>query len=238
MSPENAPKDIYNPAWGIDLARPLSPVPWPDADVTIKALNLYQTLFRKPSITILIVDVSGSMEGRGLTELKNALSHLFDPEYASNYFIQPGERDIVAVIPFNDQLPWGKPYVMQGNNPEKLRELRTSVNSLTAGGATNIYLPVDAGWRFLMSVGNDVKGYLPAMILMTDGDSNRGSLDWLKSQWQALNPKFAMPPIFSITYGEAKPAQLKALSGFAHGRVFDGNRDGLEKAFREARGYN
>jgi Ca-activated chloride channel family protein len=238
MNPDQAPKTIYNPEWGVEISRPISPVPWPDADVTIKALNLYQTLFRKPSATIIMVDVSGSMATGGLDALKRALDRLFDPEYTSNFFIQPGERDLVAVIPFNDGLPWRKPYIIRGNDPAQLLALRASIRSLSAGGGTNIYKPVESGWVYFKSLGTDLKGYLPAMILMTDGRSEDGSLDWLKDRWKALHAKFPLPPIFSITYGDAKKDQLQGLAQFSHGRVFDGVKDGLEKAFREAKGYN
>jgi len=47
-----------------------------------------------------------------------------------------------------------------------------------------------------------------------------------------------MPPVFSILYGEASDEQLKQLAQATAGRVFDGRTDGLDKAFREAKGYN
>jgi hypothetical protein len=34
MNPEKAPADVYNPAWGINLNRTISPILWPEAAVT------------------------------------------------------------------------------------------------------------------------------------------------------------------------------------------------------------
>ncbi|MGN0574807.1 MAG: VWA domain-containing protein, partial [Ruminococcus sp.] len=61
VSEEN--KDIFNPDWGIDTQRILSPVTMPSEQVLKKALNLYQTEFRKPSLNVYCLDFSGSMAG-------------------------------------------------------------------------------------------------------------------------------------------------------------------------------
>ena len=78
MNPENADRKIYNPDWGINLTRTISPITWPQADVIEQALMLYQTAFRKPSFTVFCLDVSGSMEGAGLTQLKQAMMGLLN----------------------------------------------------------------------------------------------------------------------------------------------------------------
>ena len=44
--------DIFRKDWGIDTERILSPVTMPDSAVLLKALNLYQTQLKKPSLNV------------------------------------------------------------------------------------------------------------------------------------------------------------------------------------------
>jgi Ca-activated chloride channel family protein len=45
-------KQVFNPDWGIDTAKILSPIKLPSAEVIQEALSLYQSEFRKPSFTV------------------------------------------------------------------------------------------------------------------------------------------------------------------------------------------
>jgi Ca-activated chloride channel family protein len=238
MNPEEAPKDVYNPEWGINLNRTISPIVWPDAAVTYEALTLYQTAFRKPSLTVFAVDCSGSMKGEGLSDLKEALTNLFDPQTANQYLIQTGSADMIVVIPFDDGFLWQELLVIEGNDPLEIKRLIQAVQSLYPRGKTNIYKPVAAAWRYFESIGGKIDNYLPSVILMTDGQSNVGSLDELMAFWRKLKPGFELPPVFCIMYGDASDEQLKHLAKSTYGRVFDGRHGGLNKAFRKAKGYN
>jgi Ca-activated chloride channel family protein len=238
MNPDSAPTDVYNPDWGINLNRTISPIVWPEATVTYEALTLYQTAFRKPSLTVFAVDCSGSMKGEGLQDLKAALTNLFDPETANQYLIQIGSSDLIVVIPFDNDFLWRQPLVIEGNDPDEIGRLISSIQSLYPRGKTNIYQPVAAAWRYFESLGPDLNNYLPSVILMTDGQSNLGSLDELMRFWRKLGTKFELPPVFCIMYGDANDKQLKGLAQATYGRVFDGRHGGLNKAFRKAKGYN
>ena len=74
VSAEN--EDIFNKDWGIDTERILSPITMPAADVLEEALNLYQTQFRKPSLTVYCLDFSGSMYGEGQEQLMEGLAQV------------------------------------------------------------------------------------------------------------------------------------------------------------------
>ena len=60
-----ANRDVFDPDWGIDTERILSPIQMPEAGVLMDALNMYQTSFKKPSLNIYCLDFSGSMSGEG-----------------------------------------------------------------------------------------------------------------------------------------------------------------------------
>jgi Ca-activated chloride channel family protein len=152
--------------------------------------------------------------------------------------IQTGQKDITIVIPFDDRFLWPDPLILEGNAPADLERLIEAVNSLETRGGTNIYQPVVKAWQRFMTYGDRLYDYLPSIILMTDGHSNRGSFDEMMQSWSEMNAPFDLPPVFSILYGKASDSQLKQVSQATLGRVFDGRKAGLEKAFRSAKGYN
>ena len=81
----------------------------------------------------------------------------------------------------------------------------------------------------------DLNKYIPAVILMTDGESNHGrTFEDLKGYWTKLGKDI---PVFAIKFGDASDDQLKAISELTRSTVFDGTKD-LVAAFRKAKGYN
>ena len=196
-----------------------------------KALDLYQTALRKPSCTAYVVDVSGSMKGEGITELKAAMTTLLDPDQARRYMLQASPRDIHIIVPFNSVPLSG--VKAEGNSPETLGQLLNFVQGLTPGGGTDIYAAAARALEILGQV-ERIDDYFPAVILMTDGRS-KGELRMLRAAIEEL-PMGADIPIFSITFGDADPTQLQEISELTVGRVFSGKN--LVKAFRNAKGYN
>jgi Ca-activated chloride channel family protein len=225
-------RSVFNPDWGIDPARVLSPVHYPSPEVIKEALVLYQTSFRKPSLTVYCLDFSGSMRESGQDDLKGAMKILLDQPTASRFLLQTSARDITIVIPFDDHVldRWN----VSGNDPQQLEGLLSKINAQQAEGGTDIFTPVLEA-RDLIRNQPNLEGYSSAIILMTDGRSENGmSLDQFRSRWQSAGRDL---PIYSITFGSADDSQLKELASLSSGRVFDGRQD-LVKAFRQARGYN
>lgn len=239
MNPEKADKSVYNPEWGIDLKRSISPIPWPSADVIKEALSLYQTTLRKPSYTVYLLDVSGSMQGEGMTQLKQAMTGLLDQNSTEKYLLQTAAQDVIVVLTFNHGVVKG--WKVDSSKPNDMKLLMDTINQLQPNGGTNIYLPVMNALDILSKEGDNIYKYLVSIILMTDGMSNDGKLSDIKDYFEKIkkqNSDFTLPPIFGVTFGSADDRQLKELAEFSTARVFDGRKDGLIKAFREAKGYN
>lgn len=231
---ENPNPAVFNPDWGINTKRVLSPIRFPEAAVVRQALDLYQTAFRKPSLTVYCLDYSGSMGGNGGEEgVKAAMGLLLDQDKARSLLLQASPDDTSVVIPFNDRVigEWS----VTGNKPEMLRGLLAQVNNLDAGGGTDIYSPVIRGLDLIKQRG-DLSRYFPAVILMTDGRSNTGRT---AADLQAHLAQSGLEgiPVFAIQFGDADPSQLQQIAALTSGKVFDG-RQNLEQAFREAKGYN
>ena len=74
-----------NPSRSLTVVRP------PEPAVIQKALSLYQEALRKPSLTALCLDVSGSMQGHGEQQLLEAMRFLFTPARTREVLVQWGE---------------------------------------------------------------------------------------------------------------------------------------------------
>ena len=79
----------------------------------------------------------------------------------------------------------------------------------------------------------DLTQYTPAIILLTDGQSD-GSVKKFREAYDQLSANI---PVFSIMFGDADESQLQKVAEYTNARVFDGRED-LTEAFRSVRGYN
>ena len=231
LSPVGADPAVFNPDWGIDLDRVITPITMPPADVVREALVLYQTAFRKPSFTVFCLDYSGSMHGDGERDLESAMRLLLDPDQASRYLLQRSPGDVTVVIPFSGDVE--DVWRTDGNDPAALRELLARITAHDSGGGTNIYDPVVAGLDAMAGI--DLEDYSPAIILMTDGQSNDG--EFADVETRLAQPVPGPVPVYAILFGDASEDQLAEITGATAGRIFDGQSD-LIDAFRQAMGYN
>lgn len=236
LTPDAAPRAVWNPDWGVDLSRAIAPIPTPSAEVIGEALRLYQTDLRKPSLTVWVLDVSGSMDGTPLTQLKQAMGLLLDPDAAAVNLLQPSARDITVILPFNHGV--GSVYIVEGSDPADLAQALNRVNRLDAGGGTDLYRALTAAMNELNSyhTAGTLFDYLPAIVAMTDGASeveNRAAFfRYLDSLGYGRDV-----PIHAIAFGKADEAQLRELNDATIGRLFHAGDD-LSGALRKAKGYN
>ena len=227
VSDEN--RDVFKEEWGIDTERILSPIQMPDSDVLMEALNLYQTSFKKPSLNIYCLDFSGSMEGTGEAQLKDAMSQILLQENASRNFLQANAGEVNEVIFFDNTILDIERAA--DDSDEALAQLYQKVADFQIAGGTDIY---NAAAQALAEASSyDLEKYTPAIILMTDGVSDYNYRTF-QNAWDTLGIDV---PVFSITFGAADPTQLEELAEATGGRVFDGTQD-LTEAFRSVKGYN
>ncbi len=226
-------KRVFNPDWGMDTSRIIAQVPLPAENVVREALNLYQTALRKPSLTVYVLDYSGSMEGEGVEALQKAMETLLEPELAKRYMLQSSPKDIHVVIPFNGEVI--ATWQAVGNDRGVLRQLLNQVRGQQVGGGTDIYAGLTAAFKVLDQYGKQMTDYFPAVILMTDGRSDGNQAELLST---IENSGFGRDvPLFSITFGDADASQLQDLRQYLSGDVFDGSKN-LVDTFRKAKGYN
>ena len=223
----NVDKSIFNPDWGIDTTKYISPVKYPSTEVIKLALNLYQTELRKPVHVAFCLDYSGSMIGTGYSELMNAMNYILSDEAASD-FLQFSEKDKIDIIPFNGTVM--KSY--STDNGAKTEQLLKNIKKILPNGTTALYPAVIEALMKLNK--EDMEKYNVSIIAMTDGQANVGTFSELKTMYNRNGKSI---PIYSIMFGSAMEMQLQDMAKLSNGKVFDGKQD-LKRAFKEVRGYN
>jgi Ca-activated chloride channel homolog len=216
-------KTNFDPSRALTVIRP------PEPAVIQKALAIYQEALRRPSLTALCLDVSGSMRGKGEEQLLDAMRFLLNPVRTRELLVQWSKADEILVLPFSDRVQW----TARANGEEgEQAALLARTLQLKADGGTDFYT---CGARALAAMKPlvDAGRHLPAIVIMTDGKS-QGALQTFETAWRSDGQRV---PVFGITFGDADRSQLDALAKLTGGRVFDGNKS-LTDAFRAARGYN
>ena len=225
---ENADKAVFNPNWGIDTSKYIVPVKYPSTTVIKTALGIYQSELRKPIHAVFCLDYSGSMGGDGNKQLVDAMKYILDEKEASKNLLQFSSKDKISVVPFSGDVlnKW------HTNNGTDTKNLINEIEKLVPAGQTDIYGASQTALNILKS--EDLDTYNASVILMTDGASNKGSLQQLSNVYKKLGKDI---PIYSIMFGTASSYQLEKIAELTNAKVFDG-RTNLLEAFKQVRGYN
>ena len=224
---DNVDKTIFNPEWGIDTTRYISPLKYPSTPVIRKALALYQSSLRKPVHVVFCLDYSGSMWGDGIYALRDAMDYILT-DRAQNDLLQFTGEDIVEVIPFASEVEgrWS------AHSEEELDSLNQKIKEKEPSGGTALYPAVVEALSVLNNA--DQENYNTSIIVLTDGQGNVGRFESVKSTYKRLSSSI---PIYSIQFASADREQLDKLAKLSNGKVFDGTKS-LIDAFMEVRGYN
>jgi len=214
--------------WNFDPSRVVPSIALPEPKVIARALTLYQEVLRKPSLTAICLDFSGSMQGDGETQVKHAMETLFDPAQATHNLIQWTPLDRIFILPFDARV---RGVTAGDGTVASQTKLLAAVENEHADGGTDMYACAEQAISVMQPYlkSND---YLPAVVIMTDGRSS--AHQDFDSDWQ--NEGHAVP-IFGVTFGDADKSQLDSVAEMTRARVFDGRAD-LTQAFRAVRGYN
>lgn len=222
----NVDKTIFNPEWGIETTKYISPIKYPNTNVIKLALNMYQTELRKPTHVVFCLDYSGSMTGDGYKQLINAMQYILTDE-ASKDLLQFSYKDKITVIPFSSNVI----DIWNTEDGSKTEEIVNKIKALTPKGMTALYPASVEALKQLEK--EDADKYNLSVILMTDGLGNAGTYNDLRYAYKATSKI----PIYSIMFGSAEENQLEQIAELTNGKVFDG-RTSLLSAFKEVRGYN
>ncbi|MEU4157536.1 VWA domain-containing protein [Actinoplanes sp. NPDC026670] len=228
---------------GITLPAELPAAPvelsFPDTREAIDALlTAYQDRLRRPSRTVYVLDVSGSMRGARITQLKTALAGLTGLNTSlTGESCRFRSREEVVLLPFSSKPAAAQRFTVDAADPQPSRDrMRAAVGRLSAGGDTAVYDSLLAAYRELDGAAD--RNRFASIVLMTDGESNRGrALADFTAQLRR-RPATAEPvPVFPVLFGEAAEEQMRQVAQASGGEVWDARGGDLTKAFCQIRGY-
>ncbi|ROO89356.1 Ca-activated chloride channel family protein [Actinocorallia herbida] len=211
-------------------------LPFPGAPQTVDGLlaAFYDEL-RRPSRTAYVVDLSGSMTGDRIEDLKRAFVSLTGGDTAA--FDRFHNREEVTVVPFSTKPHAAKEFTVPADDPDSaLLQIRRYAEDLQVGGGTAIYDGLTSAYQLLNGKIAADPDRFTSIVLMTDGE-NTGGMDFAK--FKARYSAFAElgVPVYPVLFGEAKEDEMKALADLTGGRSFDARKQSLQEVFKEIRGY-
>jgi Ca-activated chloride channel family protein len=224
--------------------RTLVELPFPGQAASVDALlDNFLSDVRIPGASRYLLDLSGSMQGKRIASLKEAMRILAStPAISSQRYATFQKREEVGIITFTGEPAPTRLYPM-GSTPEQNAKTRGDINqfvdSLEAGGATAIYSSLQ---RALIELADEQtqskESHYYTVVLMTDGESNRGLKASEFRRWYASQgDRVRGIRVFPILFGEGSQRELSDIADMTGGRLFDSSSRSLASVFKEIRGY-
>ncbi|WP_410508529.1 VWA domain-containing protein [Methanosarcina hadiensis] len=164
-------------------------------DVVIQAQKLWKEK-KKPICAVFVADISGSMMGEPLNNLKDSLLN-------GQYYI--GEDNMVGLVSYSNDVNIDLPIAKFDLNQRAL--FAGAVNDLEAGGSTATFDGIAVAMKMIQDQRAEDPDLRPIIFVLSDGETNRGhSLDEIKGTVEDLGI-----PIYTIGYNANIPA-LQAIS--------------------------
>jgi Ca-activated chloride channel family protein len=210
----HAPLDLANGTDPRVTPATIPALPSPSADVSAAVIDLFQITKRKASV-LLVLDVSGSMEG---DKIKTART-------ATVEFLQRLDaNDEVGVMIFSDGTQVLQPLVRKGDVAETLAP---RVEGLVANGNTALYQAVCEAVKLMASVQADGEAggesRLYGIVLLSDGEDTVGTVteNQMFATCLPANAEADGIKVFPIAFGsDADEVVLSRLGSVSGGRMF------------------
>lgn len=213
--------------------------PFPAQRATVDGLvSLYLQKVRRPSQTVYVLDISGSMRGGRLDQLRDAMKDLATAENAATSFTAFRDRETVVLVTFSSDVNEVTNVTIDPDTGNIQRQqLQGTIDGLRAGGDTALYSALQSAYDIAEREVSKRPDAFTSVVLLTDGRSTAGiSVDDFEQHIRSKDQTVQNIPTFAILFGEANPGDLERVAKATNGRVFNGEKD-LTLVFRQIRGY-
>jgi Ca-activated chloride channel homolog len=209
---------------------------------TIQSLiSTYLNVVRKPASAVFVLDLSGSMDGDRLDNLKHALTQLTGVDQTlTGQFSSFRAREQVTFITFSTDVEDVRTFTIDDTNTNgaDMSSIRDYIDGLSAGGSTAIYSALE---RAYSTVGQEITAdpnRLYSIVLMTDGENNSGATAGeFGSNYQTLPANVQAVHVYPILFGEGAVSDMQSIASTTGGTVFDAQTTSLDSIFKQIRGY-
>lgn len=217
-------------------------LPFPSKLDTINALlTSYLDQVRRPASAVFVLDVSGSMEGDRLDNLKHALTQLTGLDQSvTGQFARFRAREEVTFVTFSTQVEDVKTFTIDDTDPNgpDMQAIRNYIEGLQAGGTTAIYSALDTAYQTVGKEYATDPDRLYSVVLMTDGENNSGeSPSDFEAAFHGLDSHVQAVHTYPILFGEGAVSDMNSIADLTGGTVFDAQTSSLDAVFKQIRGY-
>lgn len=211
----------FSPEFGVNPQAKYDSLRPPKPEVVEVMLKSWQEVAKKPSLVVVVVDSSGSMEGEKLPAVQRTLQ---------TYINSLGPKEQIALIDFDKEI---RPPVLVNGTPEGRDKGMQFIGSLEAGGGTRLY---DAAISARNWLGENLRpNAINAVLILTDGDdtTSETSLEQLKQELQksGFNSEKRIA-FFTVGYGDERefnPEALKTIAELNGGYYSKGDPESISK---------
>jgi Ca-activated chloride channel family protein len=185
--PLSAPMDA---AHGVDPAQPQTVLEVPSAEVIVGIQELWRQA-KKPVDLVVVMDVSGSMEGAKIASARTSLLEFID---------KLDDRDRLQVILFHHELIDLTPLSELGGKRE---DVKRRVAGIIEGGNTRLYDAVAAAHEALEANGD--RDHIRAIVALSDGEDTASwlSLQELMEEIALGSEGGSATKVFTIAFGDS-----------------------------------
>jgi len=193
---------------------------------------------RKPSHSFFVLDLSGSMQGKRIAALKQAMKNLAGNDHSiTGKFSRFHNRERVTLITFNHKVLEERVFNIDKQG-ESLAAIRDYIDTLKPTGGTAIFTALQQAYQKarLAKAADPERFY--SVVLMSDGVNNDGVLyPEFREFYLQASDYVAEVRTFPVLFGNANPQQMQDVAELTGGRVFDGRKTSLAHVFKQIRGY-
>jgi len=211
----------FSPEFGVNPQAKYDSLRPPKPEVVEVMLKSWQEVAKKPSLVVVVVDSSGSMEGEKLPAVQRTLQ---------TYINSLGPKEQIALIDFDKDI---RPPVLVNGTPEGKDKGMQFIGSLEAAGGTRLYDAAIAANNWLGA--NLRPNAINAVLILTDGDdtTSETSLEQLKQELQksGFNSEKRIA-FFTVGYGDERefnPEALKTIAELNGGYYSKGDPESISK---------
>jgi Ca-activated chloride channel family protein len=221
LRPVNSSVDVGPPlddSFGVDLDQPEIVFASPTVESIYAAQELWQSA-RKNVNLVMLLDVSGSMEGSKIDSMKEA---------AVQFVEQMGDDDMITIFAFSHIQDPLALHDQVGSERETIIE---RIRDLEAGGDTALYDSIGMGAEFLQSTTSP--NFTNALVVLTDGVDTYSSRYGFNQELIDI-AKANDTTVFTIAYGgDADEDVLSTLAFGANGNFYQGDEANIVAIYDE-----